>query len=170
MFNKKKDKPLVGATAKRMAAYAAAKDRKDEEVKANSGNKQEIFGAAAVIYMFSVAFAFLLTRAGVYEVYARDITGNFTIDQLIIGPGVPSIIGDTTFDMVLVSLTRGLALCLAAGVLPFMARTYMRVTDKMQSNPYIVHWGTFVIVPFAWYVISTVVYPLLQELFDIFFG
>ncbi|MBL1147727.1 MAG: hypothetical protein HND56_00055 [Pseudomonadota bacterium] len=168
MFGGKKDKPRVGATAKRMQAEMIARKHRGEDVK---GQKQDVTGPIVLIFLISVAMAFLMTDQGVYDRYAHyfRITGNHLVNQMLVGPGTPVFIGNGLADTIIVSITRGLFLFLLAGSVPYMVRTYARVTDRMQGNLYIMHWGCLIVVPFIIYVSQSFIWPLLKDVYDIFF-
>jgi len=170
MFGGKKEKPRVGATAKRMQAEMIARKHRGEDVKAQ-GQKQELTGPIVLIFLISVGMAFLMTHEGVYDRYAHyfKVTGHHFIDQMLVGPSTPVFIGNGLIDMIIVSFTRGLFLFLLAGSVPYIVRTYARITDRMQGNLYIMHWGCLIVVPFIIYVSQSFIWPLLKEVYDIFF-
>lgn len=168
MFKKKEKKQLVGATAKRMAAYQAAKERKGE-IESSSGRK-ELTAPIVTIYVIACAFAFILTENGNYFFFNGVLTGNALIDQIIVGPGAFVLMGDPMIDMIVTSLLRGLFLFLCAGVPSFLIRTYVRATNKLQSNLYVLHWGCLIVAPFIYYLCVNMVFPLLGEVYNVFFG
>jgi len=168
MFKKKEKKQLVGATAKRMAAYQAAKERKGE-IESSSG-KKDLAAPIVTIYVIACAFAFILTENGNYFFFSGVLTGNAFLDQIIVGPGVFVVMGDPMIDTIVTSLLRGLFLFLCAGFPSFLIRTYVRVTNKIQSNLYVMHWGCMIVAPFIYYLCTTMIFPLFGEVFDVFFG
>lgn len=170
MFGGKKEKPRVGATAKRMQAEMIARKHRGEDVK-GQGQKQDVTGPIVLIFLISVGMAFLMTDQGVYDRYAHyfRITKIHLVNQMLVGPGTPVFIGNGLADMIIVSFTRGLFLFLLAGSVPYMVRTYARVTDRMQGNLYIMHWGCLIVVPFIIYVSQSFIWPLLKDVYDIFF-
>ncbi|TVQ81872.1 MAG: hypothetical protein EA357_11480 [Micavibrio sp.] len=170
MFGKPKEKPRIGATAKRMQAEMISRKRRGEDVKGHAG-KQSVSGPVTLIFLLSVGMAFLMTEQGVYDRYAHmfRITKQPMIDQFITGPGVPHITGTVMADMFLVSITRGLFLFLLAGVVPYLVYLWAKMTDRMQGNLYVMHWGCIISLPFTLYVLLGFIFPLLKEIYDIFF-
>lgn len=168
MFKKKEKKHLVGATAKRMAAYQAAKERKGE-IESTSG-KKDLVAPIVTIYVIACAFAFILTENGSYLFFGGVLTGNVFLDQIIVGPGVFIVMGDPMIDTIVTSLLRGLFLFLCAGFPSFLIRTYVRATNKIQSNLYVLHWGCMIVAPFIYYVCVNMLFPILGEVYDVFFG
>ena len=169
MFKKKEKKQLVGATAKRMAAYQAARERKGE-IEATSGGRKDLVVPIVTIYAIACAFAFLLTENGNYLFFSGVLTGNIFLDQIIVGPGLFIVMGDPLMDSIITALLRGLFLFLCAGIPSFLIRTYVRATNKLQSNLYVLHWGCLIVTPFIYYLCVNMIFPLLGEVYDVFFG
>ena len=160
----------VGASAKRMRALAEKRRR----------GLVEGYGAGGVgvadepqtvqlllIFFMSVAFAFVMTDAGTIDKFSRTITGNFLIDQMLIGPGIPVIFGDDTLDKIITSIIRGFAIFIISGTVPFLAKLYSRITDNAKTNVFVLHWGVLVTVPFLLYLFIGFVLPLVIEAIDI---
>ncbi len=170
MGRKKDAVPPVGARAKRMQARAALKQQqfgKGYGSGAGSESEEPQKVQITLILFMSIAMAFLFIEQGVFDQYSRIITGNSFIDQLIIGPGEPIFFNNEIIDKAIVSIVRGLILFLIAGIFPFSAKLYSKITDNTKTNIFVLHWGALVVVPFIAYILISSIIPIVTELIDL---
>ncbi len=160
----------IGAKAKRMQAQAERKKRNFAS-SYTSGGVQVTHEPQTIqillIFFMCIAFAFVMTSTGDIDNFSRTITGNFTIDQIIIGPGTPVFIGDEMIDKIITSVIRGLIIFLFTAIVPFFAKFYSKITDNAKTNVFVLHWGVLVTVPFLIYLFAGFILPLVIEAIDL---
>ncbi len=152
LFGLGKKKPtLIGANDKLELAK-----RIREASKANMQFKQGKTLTAnqtvpiVVIFAVSVALAFFLTDKGGSMFFGGLSTGFYKLDLLLMGPGIPSLIGDVEMNRVLVIFIRGFAYFLLTGLAPFIAFLFINVTGKNSVNAMVACWLIICIMLFLY--------------------
>jgi hypothetical protein len=164
---KKGGPPRVGAKEKIMKAQMMHRGRLSENIKGKSEGENNFGPVVVLIYILSVALAFVLMM-GAFKATGLNIhTGLPGFDRIMFAGGVPSLLGVPSQDMILVPILRGTMYFILGGVLPFMTLLWIRAIDKPNMNPFIAVWGVSIGLPLVFFFCSDFLGPLLGEVFDI---
>lgn len=166
MFGGKKEpEKLVGARAK---IEHAKKFKKGYQVESKrEGKAPDPKVAVGVVLALAIGLAALMTE-GVLKTGAGIGTGNAKFDKILFGPGEPPLMGDASIDYFLIIFIRGLAIFIAAGILPGATYLWQRLMDKAQMNIYISTWGVTVGLALIYYIGRDFLADIFKELIAVF--
>jgi len=78
------------------------------------------------------------------------------------------LMGDASIDYFLIIFIRGLAIFIAAGILPGATYLWQRLMDKAQMNIYISTWGVTVGLALMYYIGRDFLADIFKELIAVF--
>ena len=148
---KKKETKIIGAREKIELAKRIKKASKANVYFDN--NEVKIVSQTvpvAVIFMVSVVLALFLTDKGGSAFFGGFSTGFYELDLLLVGPGIPSLIGDADINRVLVIFIRGFAYFLLTGLAPLIAFLFIKIIGKNRMNPIVACWLFISILSFLY--------------------
>lgn len=141
---------LVGAREKRLQAAILKGGQQGQEIQSKrEGKGQDPRITALLIYGLSCGVAWLAATVGPFKDGVAVNTGARFIDDLL----NIKMMGDQDMDFIIQILVRGLAVCLMAGFLPFMAFFWSKILDKTGMNVYLTVWGVAVGLPLIYLVL-----------------
>ena len=158
-----KDKPLsrVGAREKMKMARAIAGGAPaggDKDAK-----RTPVALSVLVIYVMSVALAYILTSAYIDNGGLRMSLGDPDIDRLLFKPGTVNFFGSPDIDYAMLICIRGLFIFLAVGLWPFTTLVVQRALDNAHLNIYRAFWGTPIGLTLFFLILKEYFWPALSE-------
>lgn len=167
-FGKKDDKPsLVGAAEKRLKSQKYAKGFQVQSKREGKGSSPA--AGFAIVYGLAVLAAYVFTEGPIKAGGLGFRIGNGDLDKLLFGPGEPSLTGDTGMDYVLCLLLRGVAIFIAAGIVPATAWLWQRAIDRSDINVYRTFCGTAIVLAALGVLVGESLVPLVKDIADVFF-
>lgn len=121
--------------------------------------------AVLVIFVMSVALAYILSEQYIANGGLRLSTGSADIDRILFKPGQVNFFGSPEIDYVFLILLRGLAIFFAAGIWPFTCLVVQKALDNAQINLYRLFWGTPIGLVLFVLIIKEYFWPALSEIF-----
>lgn len=168
-FGKKDDKPnLVGAAEKRLKSQKYAKGYQVQSKREGKGASP--VAGLAIVYGLSVLAAYVFTEGPIKQGGLGFRIGNADLDKLLFGPGEPPLTGDTGMDYVLCLVLRGVAIFLAAGIVPGVAWLWQRAIDRSDLNVYRTFWGVAIVLAALGVLVGESLVPLVKDIADVFFN
>lgn len=146
-FGKKKVLP-IGA-AEKIAAAERMREAARLEMLQKTGGIQEAPSQTvplAIVFGMAVIFALVLVESGNNPFSGWHPTGISSIDSLLVGSDIPSIMGDGDIDKLIVIMIRGIFYFLMAGLIPLFSLIIMRLTGK-SLTPLVACWGVTIALP-----------------------
>jgi len=143
-FSKDEDR-LVGAREKHQKAAERAELFKLREKEFATKKAQNPIIPVVLVFVLAVAFSFLLTDGALQGGIGLAL-GNTSLDKLLFGPGVPSLTGGIETDHSLTLVLRALIIFVLAGIAPFFANLFAKISDSVRMDPYVTVWGTNIVL------------------------
>lgn len=158
---------LVGAKEKRMKAQMLKRGRLSDHIESKGEGKQPRAATVVLIYIISCALSYILMAGPMKNQGLNWSTGWRSFDRVMFGAGVPSITGVEIQDQILTVLLRGVVICLAGGLMPFLTLLWIRSIDRPNANPYFSFWGVSIGSIFVFFFVRDFFGPLLGQVMEI---
>ena len=121
------------------------------------------------IYIMACAVGWMVTDKYISNGGGLTLSlGWDSLDDLLFKKHNINVTGTEVLDYALLIAIRGLALLLAAGVVPFVALVVQKSLDAAQMNPYRTVWGTPIGILLVIIGVKEYFGPLLLEVFGVF--
>lgn len=134
------------------------------EADRRDGPKENLTMPVTLILSACVILSFMLTERLLMDPHTFRPTGEFALDQILVGPGIPALMGDADLDKMAIIFIRAMVIFIGTGIFPLLSYFYCKIADKMHTNLFIRFWGTTVSVFLVVYGTWDFLVPFLGDL------